>query len=250
VDKTAYQIFHEVDKNFFWKRSRRRLILEWLEIYLQNKKNLRILDIGGACSILSNDMRRFGKVTVIEPEKEAIKAAKDLFQLDIREGKLPYDLPVDGLFDVVTLLDVLEHIDDDKRAIRSIWEFLEPGGMFLCTVPAFQWLWSGIDVALHHKRRYHYKKLYNLLQEAGFQIQRFSYYTSLFFPITVIHRFSKRLFPSKDQRIYDAYISSSFINSLAYSIMSIERFLIRYVDLPIGSSLIAVCFKPTTNKPY
>jgi 2-polyprenyl-3-methyl-5-hydroxy-6-metoxy-1,4-benzoquinol methylase len=246
MERGVYQKFYEVDKNHFWKISRRRLILEWLQRYAQDKRGLKILDIGGACSILSSDMRKLGQVTVIEPDSETVKIAKELFAIDIRYGKLPNDIPVEGLYDVVTLLDVLEHIDDDKEAIKSVWKLLRPGGLFLCTVPAFQWLWSSHDVALHHKRRYHCKGLFNLLQAAGFEIKRFSYYTSLFFPITVLHRLARKVIPPEKPGTYSAPIQSVFINSLLCAIMSIERFALRYVDLPFGSSLIAVCFKPMT----
>ncbi len=247
MDRTAYQKFHEVDKHHFWKIERRRLIIEWLTTYSHDKKSLKILDIGGACSILSNDMCRFGKVTVIEPDKETVETAKELFQLDIKEGALPGNIPVDSLYDVVTLLDVLEHIDDDKEAIKSIWKLLQPGGMFLCTVPAFQWLWSNHDIALHHKRRYNYKEFYKLLRVAGFRIRRLSYYTCLFFPVTVIHRLVKRLMPPENPKAYNPFIFSSLITSLLCAIMSIERFMLHYINLPIGSSLIAVCFKPIAD---
>ena len=244
MDRGVYQKFYEVDRNHFWKISRRRLILEWLQRYAPDKKDLKILDIGGACSIVSNDMRRLGNVTVIEPDSETVKLAQELFNIDIRNGSLPNDISADRLYDVVTLLDVLEHIDDDTEAITSVWKLLRPGGIFLCTVPAFPELWSSHDVALHHKRRYHYRGLLNLLRTAGFEIKRFSYYTSALFPITVIHRLARKAVPPKKPGAYSASIPPACINSLLCAIMSIERLVLRYADLPFGSSLIAICFKP------
>lgn len=249
MERIAYQKFHEVDRRHFWKRGRRRLILEWLARYRPQNKKLRILDIGGACSIVSSQMRRFGEVTVVEPDAEAIEEGRRLFGLDIRQGRLPDGLPVTFAPDVVTLLDVLEHVDDDLAALEAVLKILKPGGLLLCTVPAVDWLWSELDVVLHHRRRYSRSSLAALLAKAGFSIQRESYYTSLLFPFTALHRLAKRLFPAKRAPRYDVLIESRLANAFLGGIMTLERLILRLLDLPFGSSLIAVAFKPYGQGP-
>ena len=70
------------------------------------------------------------------------------------------ELPLpDDRFDFAVCLDVIEHIDDDLRALRELHRVVRPGGTLLVTVPAYQWLWSEHDVINHHKRRYTRKTL-------------------------------------------------------------------------------------------
>ncbi|NIV31845.1 MAG: methyltransferase domain-containing protein, partial [Anaerolineae bacterium] len=94
---------------------------------------------------------------------------------DVREGAAE-DLPLeDGSFDLVFLLDTVEHCDDDDAVLRECYRVCAPGGHLVITVPAFMWLWSHNDVLNAHKRRYTTKELGEKLTPLGFQIQRMTY---------------------------------------------------------------------------
>mgnify|MGYP003381281840 CR=1 FL=1 len=90
--------------------------------------------------------------------------------------------------DVVLLMDVLEHIDDDVGLLADYVGRVPKGARFLISVPAFQSLWSGHDVFLQHKRRYTLPALEDVIRRAGLQPQQSAYYFGLVFPIAVAAR--------------------------------------------------------------
>ena len=94
--------------------------------------------------------------------------------------------------DLVLMMDVLEHVDDDRRLVRHYAGKVPTGAHFLVTVPAFDFLWSGHDVFLEHKRRYRLPAIEAVLQEAGLEIVRGSYYFGLVFPLAAAVRLADR----------------------------------------------------------
>lgn len=97
------------------------------------------------------------------------------------------DAPVEA-GTVVTLLDVVEHIDDDLGALADLRRRMAPGTHLVVTVPAMQWAYSGWDIALGHHRRYSKRTLRSLLHEAGFDRVETSYLFPELFPLLVVRR--------------------------------------------------------------
>ena len=89
--------------------------------------------------------------------------------------------PLAGAFDMVALSEVLEHVDDDAKALARCYALLRPGGRLLVTVPAHPELWTAMDDLIGHRRRYTRETLTFRLHEAGFRIERF---LSWGFPVT------------------------------------------------------------------
>ena len=94
--------------------------------------------------------------------------------------------------DLVLMMDVLEHVDDDRRLVRHYAGKVPTGAHFLVTVPAFDFLWSGHDVFLEHKRRYRLPAIETVLRDAGLTIVRGSYYFGLVFPLAAAVRLADR----------------------------------------------------------
>jgi SAM-dependent methyltransferase len=90
--------------------------------------------------------------------------------------------------DLVLMMDVLEHVDDDRWLVRHYADKVPSGAHFLVTVPAFEFLWSGHDVFLEHKRRYRLPAVETALRDAGLEIVRGSYYFGLVFPLAAAVR--------------------------------------------------------------
>ncbi|MCY1054265.1 methyltransferase domain-containing protein [Nannocystis sp. SCPEA4] len=242
MDRSAYDKLFELEKRHFWRIGRRHVILDILERW-RPEGALRILDVGGACSLISQEMTRFGEVTVVEPDVPTAEFAARELGLDVRPGSLPDDLPVEGQFDVVTLFDVLEHIDDEDPAMAAVARLVRPGGLLVVTVPALPILWSDHDVSVHHRRRYTKATLRPVLERAGFRIERLSYHTCLLFPLVFAQRMASRLRGLKATAEYDVKVPASPLNRALLAVMETERRLLRRVDLPIGSSLMAICHR-------
>lgn len=90
--------------------------------------------------------------------------------------------------DLVLLMDVLEHVDDDVGLLKAYLDKVPPGSRFLMTVPAFRFLWSGHDEFLEHKRRYTLPQLETVVRDAGLTVMQGAYYFGLVFPIAATLR--------------------------------------------------------------
>jgi SAM-dependent methyltransferase len=204
---------------------------------------LRLLDIGGANSLYPLMMTEWGSVTVIEPDEDAIDVARAVLRADIRKGSLPDDLDVDGPFDVITMLDVLEHVADDGRALEAVRALLAPDGRAIITVPALPVLYSDHDRVLHHFRRYTGRTLRVAVETADLRLERMSYWTSLLLPLVAVQRTASRirsaLVPGRKLE-YSVKTPRKGLNTLLGGVMSVERRLLRNVRMPVGSSLFAV----------
>jgi 2-polyprenyl-3-methyl-5-hydroxy-6-metoxy-1,4-benzoquinol methylase len=94
--------------------------------------------------------------------------------------------------DLVLMMDVLEHVDDDRGLVRHYASKVPSGAHFLVTVPAFAFLWSGHDVFLEHKRRYRLPEIEAALRDGGLEIVRGAYYFGLVFPLAAVMRLARR----------------------------------------------------------
>ena len=161
----------------------------------------------------------------------------------IVDGRLPDGLDLEPeSFDFLAVFDVLEHLDDDTGGLKASTHCLKPGGKAVLTVPAFPSLWSYHDVQHHHKRRYTRVNFLALVEAAGLEVERLSYFnTSLFIPAFLIRRIKNAL--GNDAADVEN-TPPSFLNTILITIFAAERFVLRRMNLPFGLSLIVVARKP------
>jgi 2-polyprenyl-3-methyl-5-hydroxy-6-metoxy-1,4-benzoquinol methylase len=94
--------------------------------------------------------------------------------------------------DLVLMMDVLEHVDDDSGLVRHYAAKVPSGAHFLVTVPAFRFLWSGHDVFLEHRRRYTLAEIEQTMRAAGLEVVKSAYYFGLVFPLAAAVRLASR----------------------------------------------------------
>jgi SAM-dependent methyltransferase len=144
-------------------------------------------------------------------------------------------------YDLVALLDVLEHVPDDRSALESILTRVKPGGALLLTVPANKWMWSAHDVAHHHYRRYSKSQLAQLVGETGFEPQLLSYFNSLLFPLVAAARVAGKITGKESA---DDSLPGAPLNAVLKAIFGLEAGLVGRVRMPFGVSLVAVLRRP------
>jgi len=149
----------------------------------------------------------------------------------------------DASFQLVTMFDVLEHLDDEGPALAEVQRLLTPGGAFLFTVPAFMMLWSGHDEALHHRRRYRRGALQRLVQGSGLSVDWISYYNASLFPPVAAIRLARRVIGG-GAKSADVGQTSGWSSQLLEGVFAAERHVVGRVPLPFGVSLIGVARKP------
>jgi hypothetical protein len=149
--------------------------------------------------------------------------------------------PEEARYDLILLMDVLEHIQDDLAALRLAASKCRENGYLFITVPALQWLWSPHDEFLGHYRRYSVGSMRSLLAGcAGLEILRVHYFFGSLLPVVAPMRILRRWFnhvTSSDMRR-----ANMLLNSLLYGVLSQEAKVARLNRLA-GLSVVAVCRK-------
>ena len=238
MEEHLYKTFYEIEKKHWWFVGRQQIVGELIRQRLRLPSGSKVLDVGcGTGSILemlSREHEAYGTDTSpIAIELCGQRGLKNAHQCSL--DSFPYP---DIRFDLITLLDVIEHVDDDLEVLRQAYRFLSPGGAILVTVPAYQWLWSKHDAVNHHKRRYAKTQLRGVLDAAGFRIEMLSYYNAILFPIALVQRLAEHVVKSEKDTTLD--IPPLPINSLLLSIFSSEKYLLRRSSLPFGLSVVAI----------
>ena len=149
----------------------------------------RILDVGCGTGANLLMLSKYGDAEGVDVSEDALAFCRERGLENVKLGaaeELPYD---DGTFDLVTALDVVEHLDDDLAGLREMRRVLRPGGRVLLFVPTFMFLWGLQDDVSNHRRRYRLPELRRVLEQAGFEIERTTYANITFFlPILVMRK--------------------------------------------------------------
>ena len=176
----------DIEDDSWWFPYRAHVIIDKMERFF--KKNKLTVDVGGGNGYTSSKAKKAGYYTaVIEPTFSACRHAKQRGIDMVCCGTVANDSINDNSVDQILLLDVLEHIEDDKGFLELLYRKLTKDGKLLITVPAFMCLWSSEDVSAGHFRRYRINDLSKLLSDVGFEINYKNYFMSfLFLPILII----------------------------------------------------------------
>jgi ubiquinone/menaquinone biosynthesis C-methylase UbiE len=248
VNDAEYKTMFEIETSYWWFVARRRLLSEVVAGLRRDPGKTVFLDVGCGTGLNCAVLSKFGKVFGADssPQALAFGDSRHIENLVLSKAE---DLQFpDEMFDVLTAMDVLEHTDNDLTALKEMWRVTKPGGTLIVTVPAYGFLWSEHDEALQHRRRYSAHELRNKLTNAGFVVQRSTYFiTTMFFPIffmRIWQNLTKTSLEAKTSHV----IFPKWLNSLLVGILDIERVYLRWSNLPFGVTILAVARKPDLAK--
>ncbi len=238
MEKYLYSDLYELEEKHWWHKAKRETSLYLINKFLKSNYN-KILDVGCGTGKNIESMAGFGKVWGIDIEKESIKYCKFRGLKEIKIVSSDKTGFQSSFFDLVTLLDVLEHTEEEKT-LKELKRILKKDGLVLITVPAYLWLWSRWDEVLHHKRRYTQKSLIRILEKNGFKILEISYmHPHLVIPVFII-RFIRSKLLDKKQYNSDFRINNQFLNFFMYSLAKFQLKFMRITSIPFGTSLICL----------
>ncbi|QWD21898.1 class I SAM-dependent methyltransferase [Polynucleobacter paneuropaeus] len=238
-----YRIFFEIQKKHWWFDTKRNIVLDTILRCTNLHNNDAILDIGCGSGLMLNTLEKVGNTYGMDISKEAIQFSSEIFSGPVKQGSLPNAIPYPkDYFSLITALDVIEHIDDDLGSLKTIRELLKNDGKAVITVPAYMCLWSHFDELNEHKRRYTHAELSLKLEQAGFEIEKISYYNTLLFPAIYVVRKLNNLLGRNGSS--DINMPSSIVNRALKIIFGLEKFILRHSNMPFGVSLIAVVKNP------
>ncbi len=244
MKETLYDTLNKIEEKNWWFQARQIIVQALLRRFLPTKKQLSILDIGCGTGAMLPVLQHFGRVYGIDSNPRAIQyAQKKTKSIKISHAVFPEHAFSPETFDLVTSFDVFEHIEKDKEAMQSVADLLNKDGMFMFTVPAYNFLWCSHDDIHDHKRRYTRQDLKKKLREAGLTIVKLSYYnTFLFFPILIL-KFYRKTQKRKPLKAHMDSVPPWFVNAFLRTVFGLERFFLPYVKFPFGISLIGIAKK-------
>lgn len=242
MDAAYYDTYARVEDEHWWFAARRRILARVLD-GLKLPPDARLLEAGCGTGGNLALLARYGRLDAGEIDARARAYATARGITAVRPLTLPHDVPFeDEAYDVVALLDVLEHVEDDAAALARLFRLLKPGGHLVLTVPAFAFLWSAHDVVNHHFRRYRIGPLVARLRTAGFTVNHATYFNTLLFPAVAMTRLARPL-RGFSVRATET-IPAAPVNRLLEATFAAERFVAPRLRLPFGVSLLAVARRP------
>lgn len=239
MDIKLHKQHQNLQKSHFWFKVKDNLLKDLVQRYLKSKD--KILDFGCNYGHSTRLLQSLGYDTFgLDISDEAIGYGRSLGIKNIFLESEKYFPP--NSFDAIISLDVLEHIEDDKNALKNLLNLVRPNGIIVIMVPAYMFLWGVQDTISHHYRRYTLKKLIDLSNSVGAEVIRKSYFnTLLFIPIAMFRLFTR--FFIKNPHDSDLDINNSFMNKLFFYIFDFERRILRYFDMPFGVSILLILRK-------
>jgi SAM-dependent methyltransferase len=257
-----YEVMFNVEDEHWWFVGRRAIVFAQIEDALQfvvpplggmgvakgtlppkgGTTNRQILDIGCGTGATMDHLERYGQTQGIDLEELPLQFSKRRGHervLRASATELPF---ADEAFDLITALDVVEHLEDDVKGLREMRRVLKPGAPAIIFVPAFQALWGPNDVQSGHQRRYRLEQLRAAITTAGLRVERISYANiAMFLPIWLGRQLLNLL--RRDEQAENR-INHPLVNKLLTRLFAGEADWLRRHTLPFGVSLICVARKP------
>jgi SAM-dependent methyltransferase len=242
LERAEYDVHAIVEDRHWWWRARREIVGDVIARFAPASVpgGLRVAEVGCASGGNLAMLARFGSVLGTEREGSAITHFRqkrgDAFR--VVQHAIPEPLP--ETFHILAMLDVLEHLPDDAGAVQWAAEHLAPGGILVVTVPAFRFLWTEQDDAVHHLRRYTPATLVRLLPPSLELLHVTCFNSILFLPIAAV-RAVMNLAPRGDRAPRSHLgVPPEPINALFYRLFRLERHLVPTRRLPLGVSVLLV----------
>jgi SAM-dependent methyltransferase len=235
-----YPILYQVEETHWWYVGRRRIIeclIEKIRDTL-NKSNPRILDVGCGTGANLKMLAAYGNAEGVDISQQAVDYCRQRGLQSVKLGaaeQLPYE---NDSFDLVTALDVIEHLDDDIAGLREMRRVLRHDGRVLLFVPAFMFLWGVQDDVSNHRRRYTLPSLLSAVETAGFSVEWSSYANISFFLPVLLVRSVMRWLGLHAATEYG--INISLMNGPFARLFAAERFILNRAQLPFGVSAVCI----------
>jgi len=251
MNEKEYARMYSEEENHWWYAGMRSIVLSLLPPAAVSGQS-RVLDAGCGTGYNLRWLRDnyYARTTGLDLYSRALafsqaRGEQQLVRADA--STLPFRSET---FDLVTIFDVLSHIDGEEarlRALRELHRVLRPGGRVLLRVAAFEWLRGSHDDDVRTYHRYSRGELSATLVMAGFDLARLTFANCLLFPAAVAWRLMKKAhMASVGSDVRPVTRGTKWINSLFRSLLEVEASILRKprFSFPVGLSLIALARKP------
>lgn len=239
MNPEEYETMFAVEDAHWWYRGLRSLLREeWQRC--GGAEHADVLDVGCGTGANMEFMRRFARPVGLDVSRAALEKCRlrSMTQLALADAA---DLPFpDAVFDAVLMMDLLYHRDvpDKLLPLREGHRTLRPGGLLFLNVPAYQWLYSSHDTAIHGDKRFSRAEVKRLLLAAGFHVRRLRYWNSVLLPPIALLRAWRKMRPRDGSDTSESAQGS--LGGVFGAILALERAVAHAIPLPLGLSIFAV----------
>ncbi len=239
MERHIYEDMNRLERSHWWFLARREILAKVISRYVKPKA--AVLDIGCGTGFVIERLRDDYEVHGLEPAEVAVEFCHAKGLPNVHLGLLGVTDVGRRDFDLVTFLDVIEHVDDDVGMLKLARSMLRDDGLVLVAVPAYQFLWSQHDVVHHHRRRYTRASLEAVIREAGYEPIETTYFNTLLFPLIFGARMLGKLLGKAAPS--DAQQPPELVNKILYTAFAAEKRILPDVNLPFGVSLMCIARK-------
>ena len=230
----------------WWWISRRKLLRDAVGHALAGRRGAWVLDLGCTAELEDSDSSLLRPVNV-----HSVLPTLVFHQMQGRTALICSRLDelsfASNTFDAAVAGDILQTVTDDVATLRELRRVLKDGASLCLTVPAYPALWGEKDEAAGHRRRYSANELRRKLNNAGFEVTRVSYLVASGFLPSFIERIGKNIFTKSIDRYRRSARRSGAVNSAMVLLLDCERFLIRFINLPVGTRVVCWARKPAVE---
>lgn len=243
MQEIIYHTNYKLENEYWWFIARNQILKKIVLEFTNIGKNNTLLDVGCGTGAFAAEFSKITNVVGIDTSDIALDYAKKRGIENLINCYLS-DFPRDKFQpDVLTFLDVIEHIEDDKSVVKDAYNLLQKDGYVVASVPAYQWLWSHHDELHMHYRRYTMNNFTQLFKDAGFIIQYSSYFNSFLFPLVAVKRILDKVTGADEKNNSPIEEVSPFMNKVLKNIFLAEKKLLPNMFLPFGVSIVVVAKK-------
>ena len=242
MDSDYSSRYAELYRAHWWWRSRENLVITKIAERAPADGWERALDVGCGDALFLGRLAGFANTVEGLEIDESLVSEGAAERHTIHIGALAETFEPASPYDFVSMLDVLEHIEEPLPALKRAREVMSPGGVLLITVPAFQSLWTSHDDLNHHFVRYTRRDLARLVEEAGFEVVESRYFFHWLAPPKWILGRTERVLGI---RLHRAEVPRRALNALLYAVSRVEQAAFRRLRWFPGSSVLLVALDRT-----
>jgi SAM-dependent methyltransferase len=242
MNKDYYSVYYQMERSHWWFKVREKILISQIQkhVTIGSHSPLNILNVGVATGRTTEFLSQFGEVASLEYDPDCCQFLREKLQMNVIQGSV-LDLPFQNdQFDLVCAFDVIEHVEDDQKAVEELYRVCKPGSHVFVTAPAFMELWSSHDLVNQHYRRYRLPEIKGLFKRFRGEIAFKSYFNSLLFPPIYLFRKISGLFksshsvPSSD---FENFTPSLLLSKILFSLFNLEVHLLKKINFGYGVSI-------------
>jgi SAM-dependent methyltransferase len=251
-DQTGFALLRDMQKRHFWYRGRHRFLLGALDRHLPKSREPRTaIDLGGGAGgwvryLAKHRPALFSQLALADSSLVALAHAESVLPPDAKRYQIDLmNLHMHEEWDAAFMLDVIEHLPDDQRALEQAGQALKPGGLLFVTTPAFQQFWSYNDDVAQHLRRYTRADFVRLAEATGLKLLDARYFMFFLSPLYLLTRIKPDSDNLSDEEkramvLKQHSIPAKPINGMLNAIFCAETPLGHWMPFPWGTSILGV----------